>query len=1030
MEAKAAEVPTLSNSFAAPTNIEGSFSSPEAVAIDSSGNVFVADSGHNRIMEFNSKREYVRMFGSAGSGNGQFSGIEGLATNAAGDVYATDHGNARVQEFDPEGKFIRAFGSYGVEPGGMSEPSGIAVDQSGNVWVRNNRSKVLVQEFTAEGQYVANSAFDGTSTYTSGMGGLTILNGKLYMGEWAEHPHVSVYSTTTGKLEKPLAEGSTGRFWSLAADPATGHIFILNYGNNDVQEVSSEGNPIATFGAAGSGAGQMKSPEGIGVGPGSKVYVVDTGNERVEEWSSVRPGVHTSEVVYYTPKSEASASECRNHPEWTGLPCQTKPVEQPETAGVPNLPVSKTTYNIWDEPVETVETFSSKERGTTERIKRLTYDEAGRLKTSETKSSTSEDAGVPAVQNSYSSATGLLVEQSTPSNGKVITSKFTTLGQLESYTDADGNTAKYSYEEPDGLIKEMRDSSEKGETYQRYIYDPTTKALTSLTDSGAGIFTASYDAEGKMTSEVYPNQMCANTTYNTVGQATRIQYIKTANCSEEHPKVWYSEEIVPSIHGETMSQNSTLAKAVYEYDELGRLTSVQETPTGEHCKTRIYEYDEESNRVGEIQAGPNAKGECSSEGTQEHHLYDEANRLVDPGVTYDALGNTTTLPATDAGGQELKSSFYVDNQVATQTQNGKTLTYGLDPSGRVRETTCTSEKTVCEGGKSSSTTTHYDAPGEAVAWTSEAGLETRNIPGIDGELCAVEKHGAPAVLQMHDLQGDIVATASLSASATEPASSYNSTEFGVPNENKTPPKYAWLGGAGVASELPSGVVTDGAVSYVPETGRALQTEQVAPPGLAYGSGAGKPYTAQAEPWVWQGAARDGAEAPGLEATREREAAEAACRANPVACETFEDPPPEVDYLNLGQAENYARNIRAAKSEDEYEKFADLFLKPFEAIKEALEEIFTGSTDERWDDALAGSLETCVAGLRRTHHRGGGCRVSVAEETVGKFCIYIGITEKDLCASGITVPNLGVNPEVSECWAWKPNGHLSYCYLVP
>ena len=95
--------PSYVGSFAAPTNIEGSFSSPEAVAIDSSGNVFVADSGHNRIMEFNSKREYVRMFGSAGSGNGQFSGIEGLATNAAGDVYATDHGDARVQEFDPEG---------------------------------------------------------------------------------------------------------------------------------------------------------------------------------------------------------------------------------------------------------------------------------------------------------------------------------------------------------------------------------------------------------------------------------------------------------------------------------------------------------------------------------------------------------------------------------------------------------------------------------------------------------------------------------------------------------------------------------------------------------------------------------------------------------------------------------------------------------------------------------------------------------------------------------------------------------------
>ena len=105
-------------------------------------------------------------------------------------------------------------------------------------------------------------------------------------------------------------------------------------------------------------------------------------------------------------------------------------------------------------------------------------------------------------------------------------------------------------------------------------------------------------------------------------------------------------------------------------------------------------------------------------------------------------------------------------------------------------------------------------------------------------------------------------------------------------------------------------------------------------------------------------------------------------------------------------ENYARNIRAAKSEDEYEKFADLFLKPFEAIKEALEEIFTGSTDERWDDALAGSLETCVAGLRRTHHRGGGCRVSVAEETVGKFASISGSPKKIYARQVLQFPILG------------------------
>jgi hypothetical protein len=74
------------------------------------------------------------------------------------------------------------------------------------------------------------------------------------------------------------------------------------------------------------------------------------------------------------------------------------------------------------------------------------------------------------------------------------------------------------------------------------------------------------------------------------------------------------------------------------------------------------------------------------------------------------------------------------------------------------------------------------------------------------------------------------------------------------------------------------VITYGATSYVPQTGRALQSEAVDPPGAPHGTGAGAPYTSQEEPWVFQGAAAEAAEAPGLEAARELAAEEAALRA--------------------------------------------------------------------------------------------------------------------------------------------------------
>jgi hypothetical protein len=57
-------------------------------------------------------------------------------------------------------------------------------------------------------------------------------------------------------------------------------------------------------------------------------------------------------------------------------------------------------------------------------------------------------------------------------------------------------------------------------------------------------------------------------------------------------------------------------------------------------------------------------------------------------VSYDAFANVTALPSADAGGHELKSSYYVDNQVASQEQQqagkAKTISLSYDPAGRSR----------------------------------------------------------------------------------------------------------------------------------------------------------------------------------------------------------------------------------------------------------------------------------------------------------------------------------------------------------
>jgi RHS repeat-associated protein len=293
------------------------------------------------------------------------------------------------------------------------------------------------------------------------------------------------------------------------------------------------------------------------------------------------------------------------------------------------------------------------------------------------------------------------------------------------------------------------------------------------------------------------------------------------NCTEEEKEkcVWFKDAVVPSIHGQWLEQTSTLSHQAYTYDADGRLMQVQNTPAGKGCTSHFYTYDEDTNRTSLVTYAPGSKGECTSTGgSEEKHTYDEADRLTDTGAKYSEFGNITNLSAADAGGTELTSTFYTDNQLATQTQNGQTIGYNLDPSGRTREV-------VKTGKKNEVVVNHYAGPGSTPAWTvNTSGEWTRNISGIGG-FAAVQSATETPVLQLTNLHGDVIGTAYLSGTATALASTADTSEFGVPTTS-LPPKYSWLGADEIPTELPSGVLDMGARSYVPQLGRFLQPDPI------------------------------------------------------------------------------------------------------------------------------------------------------------------------------------------------------------
>jgi tripartite motif-containing protein 71 len=116
-----------------PSSQQWFFSYPSGVAVDSSGNVYVADSGNHRIQKFNSSGSFITKWDSYGPGDGQFYSPYGFAVDSSDNVYVADSENGRIQKFDAAGNFITKWGSYGSGDGQFYSPYGFAVDSSGNV---------------------------------------------------------------------------------------------------------------------------------------------------------------------------------------------------------------------------------------------------------------------------------------------------------------------------------------------------------------------------------------------------------------------------------------------------------------------------------------------------------------------------------------------------------------------------------------------------------------------------------------------------------------------------------------------------------------------------------------------------------------------------------------------------------------------------------------------------------------------------------------------------------------------------------
>jgi DNA-binding beta-propeller fold protein YncE len=194
--------------------------------------LYIVDRDNNRIQVFDKNGTYLFKWGEEGEGDGEFTLPYGLDVDKEGNVWVADRGNNRIQKFDPEGNFLLAFGSEGEGESEFRQLRHVGVDDQLQYLYAVDSDNHRIQKFGSNGSFV--EAF-------------------------------GIMGNASGEFNVPV---------TIVID-SKGDLFVNERGNERVQKLDSQGNPILMWGSKGPNQSQFCHSEHLATDRYDNIYVAD-----------------------------------------------------------------------------------------------------------------------------------------------------------------------------------------------------------------------------------------------------------------------------------------------------------------------------------------------------------------------------------------------------------------------------------------------------------------------------------------------------------------------------------------------------------------------------------------------------------------------------------------------------------------------------------------------------------------------------------------------------------------------------------